>query len=71
MRRERVRSSVVRAVGYDGEKRVLEIEFHNDRVYRYYVVPRAVYQELPAAESVGRYFNERVRDRYPARRVDG
>lgn len=71
MRRERVDSSVVRAVGYDGEKRVLEVEFHNDRVYQYYVVPRGVYQEMRAAESLGRFFNERVRDRYPVRRVDG
>lgn len=62
---------MARSVGYDGDQQVLEVEFHNDRVYQYYVVPRGVYRELMAAESFGRFFNERVRDRYPARRVDG
>ncbi|HEV2782493.1 MAG TPA: KTSC domain-containing protein [Actinophytocola sp.] len=69
MRREPVESSVVRSVGYDRSNQVLEIEFHNDRVYRYFVVPHAVYRELREAPSFGRYFNEKVRDRYPARQV--
>jgi KTSC domain len=69
MRRERVESSVVRSVGYDREKRVLEVEFHNERVYQYFVVPQSVYRELRDAASFGRYFNEHVRDRYPVRQV--
>jgi len=47
----------------------MEIEFHNDRVYRYLVVPQSVYQQLLAAPSFGRYFNENVRDRYPSREI--
>jgi hypothetical protein len=69
MRREPVESSVVRSLGYDRDKRVLEIEFHNDRVYQYFVVPHSIYQQLRAAPSFGRYFNEHVRDRYPVRQV--
>ncbi|HEU5474872.1 MAG TPA: KTSC domain-containing protein [Actinophytocola sp.] len=70
MRRRPVESSVVRALGYDPEERILEVEFHNDRVYRYFVVPHGVYRQLLAAPSLGRYFNENVRDRYPVREVD-
>ncbi|HET9143413.1 KTSC domain-containing protein [Actinophytocola sp.] len=70
MRRRPVDSSVVRAVGYDRDEQILEVEFHNDRIYRYFVVPHKVYQELLAAPSFGRYFNEKVRDRYPVRQVD-
>ena len=69
MRRSPVESSVVRSVGYDRDDQVLEIEFHTDRVYRYFVVPHGVYRELVEASSVGRYFNERIRDRYPTREV--
>jgi hypothetical protein len=70
MRRLPVKSSVVRSVGYDRAERILEIEFHNDRVYRYFVVPHGVYQDLLAAPSLGRYFNDNVRDRYPVREID-
>jgi hypothetical protein len=69
MRRQPVESSVVRSVGYDQAERIMEIEFHNDRVYRYFVVPQSVYQQLLAAPSFGRYFNENVRDRYPSREI--
>ncbi len=35
MQRELVDSSCVRAVGYDGNAEVLEIEFHSGKVYVY------------------------------------
>ena len=44
---------------------MLEVEFTSDRVYRYFAVPQSVYDGLMSAESVGAYFNEFVRDRYP------
>ena len=70
MRRERVESSVIRSVGYERETATLEVEFHGDRVYRYFAVPRVVFEGLMGAESVGAYFNSKVRDRYPEERVD-
>jgi hypothetical protein len=65
MRRRRVKSSAIRSVGYERETAMLEVEFTSDRVYRYFAVPKAVYDGLMEAESVGAYFNEFVRDRYP------
>ena len=70
MRREYVESSVIRSVGYERETATLEIEFNSDKVYRYFAVPHAVYEGLVSAESVGAYFNEKVRDRYPEERVN-
>ena len=70
MRRERVSSSVLVSVGYDQGKGVLEVEFAGGRVYRYFVVPAAVYRQLMEAESLGRHFNEFVRDKYPVREVE-
>jgi hypothetical protein len=69
MRREPVESRAIRKVGYDRATATLEIEFHTDKVYRYFAVPHAVYEGLISAESVGAYFNEKIRDRYPEERV--
>ena len=69
MRRERVKSSVIRSVGYERATATLEIEFQSEKVYRYFAVPHAVFDGLITAESVGAFFNERIRDRYPEERV--
>jgi hypothetical protein len=60
--RSPVRSSELRSVGYDQEQRVLEVEFSNRAVYRYFDVPAEVYRELMAAESHARYFHQHVRE---------
>lgn len=70
MKRKPVESTVLRSVGYDPDRKILEVQFASDDVYRYYVVPGRVYTELMVSESPGRYFNAKIRDRYPARQVD-
>lgn len=64
MERTPVESSLVAKVGYVPEYKVLEIEFQDGRSYQYFGVPERIYKALMAAESRGRYFNERVRDAY-------
>ena len=64
MKRKTVWSSSVRSVGYDEAAQILEIEFVSGGVYRYYGVPRDVYQELLEASSKGAYFLARIRDEY-------
>ena len=70
MRRQLVSSSKLQSVGYDPQNRILEIAFHGNGVYQYEDVSQDIYTELMAAPSKGRYFAERIRDRYPWRRVD-
>jgi hypothetical protein len=69
MRRERIASSVIYAVGYDEEKQLLEVEFGLSRVYRFSKVPRKEYEALISAPSAGRYFNTVIRKRFKGRRV--
>ncbi|RZS41317.1 KTSC domain-containing protein [Herbihabitans rhizosphaerae] len=69
MKRKPVKSSVLRSIGYDKDSKVLEIEFSSTDVYHYFVVPRSVFAELMDSSSPGRFFNERIRDRYPMRQV--
>jgi hypothetical protein len=55
---------VIAEVRYDDEQELLEVLFHNGRVYRYLDVPPEEYDALIAAESVGKYFNQEIRTRY-------
>lgn len=64
MRRERVKSSSVAAVGYDEATNILEVELHSKKAYRYFNVPPAAHEGLVRAHSIGRNFNERIRPRY-------
>lgn len=55
---------MIASIGYDGDGHVLEVEFHNDRIYQYFLVPRATFDLLMAADSIGNYFNRVIRPRY-------
>jgi len=69
MEREPIGSSVIAAVGYDSDEEVLEIEFRSGRVYQYFDVPRRVHKALLAADSLGAYFNTRIKPRYRSAEV--
>ena len=70
MHRRRVSSTAVRSVGYDEDRHELEIEYAEGGVYRYSLVPRRVYEQLLAAESIGRYVTRRVKPNYPVAQVE-
>ncbi len=69
MERQRVESSMLREVGYDPERRTLEVEFTSGQVYEYSDVPPEVYAGLLRAESLGQYFHENVRGAFSYRRL--
>lgn len=62
MRMTFVESSLIQAVGYDAERRLLEVAFTSGRVYWYAEVPAETYEGLMAAESKGEYFLAHIRD---------
>lgn len=62
MWREPVRSEALRAVGYDPDRRILEIEFASGAVYRYFDVPEDLYAGLMTAPSLGEFFSAHIRD---------
>ena len=59
-----VESSMIHAVGYDAEKRIVEIVFNTGRTYQYGGVPPEVFEGLLKAESKGRYFLANIKDAY-------
>jgi hypothetical protein len=62
-------SSSLAAVGFDASVNELYVAFRNGSLYRYFQVPASVHRALLAAPSIGRSFNETVRDRYPSQRL--
>ena len=59
MRRQKVDSTSIAAIGYDPGRYELEIEFRQSGdVYRYYEVPPEEHQAFMAAESKGQYLNQ-------------
>lgn len=60
-----VESSMIHAVGYEPEERLLEVVFNSGKVYCYQKVPKRVYEGLMAAESKGQYMRAYIIDMYP------
>jgi hypothetical protein len=71
-RRLEVVSTNIKALGYDLATQVLELVFVNDgSVYRYLNVPPEQFCSLANAESVGKYFQEHIREEYNYDKVAG
>jgi len=56
-----VDSSLLASAAYDADESVLQLEFRDGAIYRYFAVPSAVYHDLLAADSKGSYFNQQIR----------
>lgn len=64
-----VSSSDLQRVGYDAASKTLYIRFHSGGVYSYASVPPAVYNDLLAAPSKGKYFHANIRPFFSYRRL--
>ncbi len=65
MQLETVESGAIHAIGYDPERRVLEVIFNTGRIYQFTDVPPEQFEALRKADSKGRYFTENIRDAFP------
>lgn len=64
-----VTSSELRSVGYSDEEQILEVEFHSGGMYQYFAVAAELHKRLMSAPSVGRFFNEWIRDKHLYQRI--
>lgn len=64
-------STVIRRYAYARDRAALEVTFTTGRRYRYFMVPAYVVDGLNEAFSKGRYFNARIRNRFPYEELDG
>jgi len=65
----KVNSSMVYAVGYDQENKVLEVVFRKGSIWQYRSVPEDVYEGLISSGSIGSYMRNEILDCYEARQI--
>lgn len=66
---QRVTSENIDMVGHDGGS-TLFIRFVKGTCYLYEDCPHSVYESLTKAESVGKFFHQFVRGKYPTHKLD-
>ena len=59
-----VASSWIGRVTYAADA-TLTVHFRRGTVYRYFTVPRAIFEEFRTAPSKGAYFTQRIRNAFP------
>ena len=64
IKRTPVASSNIASIGYDAEKKILEIEFNHGAIYQYFNVPKEEYEKLMSAASHGSYYHYNIRKNY-------
>jgi len=62
---EELRSSLLASATYDASQSILQLQFRDGAIYRYFQVSPRCYQELLRADSHGTYFNQYIRGRCP------
>jgi hypothetical protein len=65
MERTPVISTDIRAIGYDPDNQILEVEFNSGGVYQYSGVPPYEHEGIMNADSKGKYLHSNIKNRYP------
>ena len=65
-----VNSTAIREIDYDADRAKLLVRFESGERYVYVGVPAEVCRSFVEADSKGRFFQSRIRDRYPFNRLD-
>ena len=65
-----VRSSSLRAVGYDEWSGTLEVEFWSGGIYQHFNVPDSLFHGLMEADSKGSFYYHNLRNRYGCTRIN-
>lgn len=70
--RARVAMNNIRAMGYDPQQMLLEVEFAGERVvHQYEEVPEQIWYGLRNARRPDWYFNQYVSGHFPEKTIDG
>ena len=64
MERKSLVSTSLKSAGYDADNKTIEVEFVEGGIYRYFDVPKEIYEALLKAESKGRFYVAEIRDKY-------
>lgn len=62
IKRHRVKSSNLYALGYDDDSDTVETEFSSGAIWQYWPIRKSTLDNVIAASSVGSAFNKQIRD---------
>ena len=69
MQRQQVNSSNIKSVGFDVQKKMLEVEFYSGGTYQYSNVPKEVYFRFIKSESLGKFLHTNIKGIYKYKQV--
>jgi len=69
MNRTTVDSTNLKSIGYDFDKKILEIEFLTKSVYQYMEVPISIYTKLVKSNSKGEFFYHSIRGKFQFKKI--
>lgn len=69
MDRKPLKSSKLRAAGYDERSRTMEIEFINGDVFEYKSVSQETYRQLMASPSPNSFFEDKIEEAFSGKRI--
>jgi hypothetical protein len=67
MLRKSVTSSMASSIGYQNS--ILEIEFRSGEIWQYLDVPESVYLAMLISKSIGKFFQDHIKNKFPERRI--
>ncbi len=67
--RKPLKSSKLRAAGYDEGRRVMQIEFVNGDIYEYSSVSSELYRQLMASPSPNSFFEDKIEETFSGKRI--
>lgn len=70
MELQAVTSSNINSIGYNPEGRKMYVKFNHGGTWEYVGVPPEVYAEMCGAESVGKYFADHVKGKFPGQKQE-
>jgi hypothetical protein len=56
-----LKSTNIKAVGYDKKDKTLEVEFHSGGTYKYNNVPKSLFDRIKKVKSPGKFFHKHIR----------
>lgn len=65
----KVQSSNIDFIDYDQDEEYLTIQFNNGRTYGYFGVPANAVLDMLFSESIGKFFNQEIRDFYETEEI--
>lgn len=69
MERTNIDTRLIKSMGYDKEKKIMEVEFTSDMIYQYNNFPEELYEEIVNHKSIDKFFKLNVVNRYHYNRL--